>query len=308
LKKYLDKSEILECFRKIETNFPKRIYCPAYAVPVERYREETYLKPLKEKYGITHLWRMNWRQILDLKWLTNLFGLSGESQWINTLRTVFFEAVADKDMTFQRLVEAGGFLESRIEQMKNSAMMNASKRFVETLRNQQYLFSETDEFSKHLQDPFSYNVLTFSPTWEYETMNQFAFIIALQGIIIQMQDLRKKSQPLFVFSDMQIPAGKDAISEKFAKRAITNVLNGFGRSGSVGFIAIMEAHNHEEISKALYPSKNRYTHMIRLNPFMKTKGQLYPKLRRGKGAIKDNILQQTEPSIYFRPPFSDYTG
>lgn len=308
LLKMYEKSEVKKQCLRLMADFPKNYFVPAYAVPAEEWEQEDKLREMQQKYAITDIWRIGWRTVLDLKWLAGMFNVHPDRKWTTILQDVFEKCVANDGLRFSDVVGEGGFLETQINKIHHQQSRNSAIEFLEQWRRRAYLFDETDTFAEHLEDDFSYNVLTFNPSYDFQTQNQISFVIALQGIIHKLQRLQKRTQPIFVISDALFTIGKGAIDPKASTRAIMEIFNGFGRSGSVGFCIILETQNAEEMADEIRPKGDRYTHHFKMNPIVRDQNNRVVDFQKGKGIVTDNLSGLYKTPIRVRPPFTHYTG
>lgn len=307
LHKFITPSVEKTLLKKLTWDFPKRVFVPPYAIPEQDIYDFNGLAELKEEYGVTNVYKINWRSVCDLKYLGKLFGIEGDRKWYAQLNDVFNKCVANRKLTLDDVIEKGGYLEDAISNIVHSASVTASKEFLEQWRSKKYLFSETDTFADCLDNEFSYNVLTFKPTYTSQTQNQIAFCLALEGIVRKMQTIKKKTIPLIILSDVLFSAGKGSVSQADSVRAITELLNGFGRSSKCGFAIVLEVQDIGELPESLRPRQNRYSHHFDLNPFIsdqKTRGMV--KIDVGKGVVDDSVANLIKEVIYLRPPLTSF--
>jgi len=294
--------------RIITKPFDMNIYTPAYAVPDERM-DGKLMKELEEEYHITDLWKINWRNILDLNWIAQLFKIETNRNWVAQIQNVFDKIIADESITLEEVIGEGGILEHEINRLTNAQSKKSALAFLEQWRKRKYLFDDKDPFAAHVHDDFSYNVLTFNPVYSQQYANQVCFILAVQSIVAELQKVKKPSQPLFVFSDANVCAGKGAPLSKEVTRAILQIFNGFGRSGNVGFALIVETQNIMELSEHLRPTTStRYTHIFKMEPIIRDFRNNEIKIIKGRCYVTDMFLGIKDLEIVVRPPFTKYYG
>jgi hypothetical protein len=241
--------------------------------------------------------------------LSKIFNVSTDRKWISQIQSVFDKIVSEKDWKFDDVVGKGGLLEDVIYDIGHSASKTAGNEFLKQWRRRKYLFAEEDTLAKTLEDDFSFNVLTFAPTFYMEVQNQLTVSLALNGVIDKMQRLSKVTQPAFILSDILKSVGKKKFDSSATTDAVLNILNGMGRSGNVGFCIVLEVQNTDDIDNSLKPKKDRYTHIFKMNPYASDGASVgFVRYRMGKAEVTERLVGFNKEVVYMRPPLTKYYG